>query len=620
VLAFLAACVHAAATPAFSFIFARLMSTFYISTDRSQKAQIYSLSILGIAFVDGVASYLLHFLFEHVAQTWITATRAEAMKRLLDQPRQFFDEEGNEVSVLAECLDHFAEETRNILGRFTGVIFVVVLMMLIALVWSLISCWKLALVAVAVGPIMYAISTSYHTISGKWEGYSNEADEAVGKVLYETLTNIRTVRALTLEKTFHRKYVDSTTAALRIGLKRAFYSGIFFGLSNACMLFFQAFIFWYASTLLSSGSFGTTDVIQTIAILLLSTNYITTMIVYVPQVGSAKDAAARFLRLSNLSQTSHEHTGTAQIPSAGSIALQNLEFAYPSRPAHPVLHQVSLNIPASSCIAIVGGSGSGKSTIASLLLNLYTSDPRNSKATEITISGRDIKRIHTPTLRSFVSIVSQIPTLLPGTIADNIVYGLPASSPHTALQNIRMAAAAAGIGEFVESLPAGYFTVVGEGGMGISGGQAQRISIARALVRHPDVLILDEATSALDVESATVIRESIRKLVADPDDDAASTFRRPSVARSTNSSAGRGGASMTVIIITHSRAMMEIADKIVMLDQGRVVEEGGFEELRSKKGQFAKLLEVGGLDDAQIQIERERITTRWKGKAKDARA
>ncbi|KAF2501001.1 P-loop containing nucleoside triphosphate hydrolase protein [Lophium mytilinum] len=623
VLAFLTACVHAAATPVFSYVFAQLISTFYISNNRSQKAMIYSLSILGLAIVDGAATYAFHFLFEYSAQIWITSTRIEAMKRLLDQPRQFFDEQGNEVSILAECLDHFAEETRNMLGRFTSIIFVVVLMMLIALVWSLITCWKLTLVTIAIAPIMYAISASYHRISGKWEGHSNEADEAVGIVLHETLTNIRTVRALTLEKAFHRKYVDATTAALTTGMKRALYSGIFFGLSNACMLFFQAFLFWYGATLMKSGAFNATDVIQTLTILLMSTNYVTTTIVFIPQIGAAKDAAARLLRLANLSQNSHEHVGTVQIPSAGSIVLQNLQFAYPSRPTHPVLHQINLEIPPSSCIAIVGGSGSGKSTIASLLLNLYPSDPSSSKPTEITVSGRDIKRIHTPTLRSLVSIVSQTPTLFPGTIADNIVYGLPSSSPHTALPNIRMAAAAAGIDDFIESLPSGYFTGVGEGGMGISGGQAQRISIARALVRHPDVLILDEATSALDVESATIIRESIRRLIADSQNDAASSFRRPSVV-DTSSLAGNHerevSRSMTVIIITHSRAMMEIADKIVMLDQGCVVEEGGFEELRRRKGEFARLLEFGGLDDGQMQVEREKLETGWKGKAKDARS
>ena len=132
--------------------------------------------------------------------------KTEATRQQLDPPREFFDKEQNGVSRLAECLDHFAEETRSILGRFTGVIFVVAFMMAITLVWSLISCWKLTLVALAVAPVIYVITTSYKAVSGKWEGYSNDADEKVGAILHETFANIRTVRSLTLEESFHKAY------------------------------------------------------------------------------------------------------------------------------------------------------------------------------------------------------------------------------------------------------------------------------------------------------------------------------------------------------------------------------------------------------------------------------
>ena len=196
-----------------------------------------------------------------------------------------------------------------------------------------------------------------------------------------------------------------------------------------------------------------------------------------------------------LSRRPHEHTGTVRISSVGNIALHNLSFTYPARPDQIALRNVNINIPAGSCIAIVGASGSGKSTIVSLLPNLYTTDPENtnpSRIPEVTLSGCDIKRIHTPTLRSLIAIVSQTPTLFPGTITENIAYALHSSSPYASQLSIRFAAAAAGIDEFIESLPDGYNTVIGEGGMGISGGQAQRIAIVRALVRKPNVLVLDQ--------------------------------------------------------------------------------------------------------------------------------
>ena len=456
--------------------------------------------------------------------------------------------------------------------------------------------WKLTLVALAIAPIIYVITTSYKAVNGRWEGYSNDADEKVGAILHETFTNIRTVRSLTLEESFHKKYIDATTNALKIGLKRPFYSAIFFGLTDSAILFATAFLFWYGAIVVSSGDFNTTHVVQTLALLLLSTSYANSIIALIPQMGAAKDAATRFLRLSAFPQTSHEHTGTVRILSVGNIALHNLSFTYPARPDQIVLRNVNINIPAGSCIAIVGASGSGKSTIASLLLNLYTTGPKGadpSRIPEITLSGRDIKRIYTPTLRSLIAIVSQTPTLFPGTITESIAYALHPSSPYASQSSIRSAAAAAGIDEFIESLSDGYNTI-GESGMGISGGQAQRIAIARALVRKPHVLVLDEATSSLDVESAAVIRESIHRLVAtglhETEEMCSSTFS------GSGSRSRRGQRGMTVIIITHAREMMAIAEHIIMLEQGRVIEEGGFEELRRKRGEFARLLRGGEWD------------------------
>ncbi|KAF1841884.1 P-loop containing nucleoside triphosphate hydrolase protein [Cucurbitaria berberidis CBS 394.84] len=615
------AIVHSVATPLFAWVFAQLLTTFYDRRDQKQRALMYSLTILGIAVIDGLADYLLFFLSDSVAQSWALALKTEAMRRILLQPREFFDSEENSVSRLAETLDHFAEEARNLPGRFAGIFLVVILMITISIIWSLATAWKLALVALATGPVIYAITKCYNMISSRWERLSNEADDEVGQVLHETFVNIRTVRCLVLENYFRKKFKAETTKALIVGVKRAFYSGAIFGLNFAGVLFVAILLFWYGAVLVSSDQYTVTDITETFLILMLSINHVAHLSNYMTQVNMSRAAGSRLLRLARLPTTSHELSGTVNVQGAGDISFENVNFTYPTRKDYPVLHDVSFKIPRGSCTAIVGSSGSGKSTIASLLLKLYQTEPRastTSQPPDMTISNHDIKTLDTSTLRSHMSIVSQTPVLFPGTIAENIAYGLSPSSPLATMDSIRAAAEAAGVAEFIDSLPQGYQTIIGEGGTGLSGGQAQRIAIARALVRDPDILILDEATSALDVASASVVRETILKLVretkptrpplspipsspASPglrsggfwdDNDWASGFAHGTVKESTAKVKSRvTRKEMTVIIITHAREMMAIAEHIIMMDKGRVVEEGNFRELKRKKGgAFGRLL------------------------------
>ncbi|KAF2751990.1 P-loop containing nucleoside triphosphate hydrolase protein [Sporormia fimetaria CBS 119925] len=577
--------LHAGVTPTFAYVFAQLLSTFFRAADAYQQALMYSLIILGIAIVDGLSCYGFQYLFDSCAQTWANNIKGEAMRRILLQPREFFDREENGISRIAECLDGFAEEARNLPGQFVGQTIVVVVMLIIAVVWALISCWKLTLVAFATVPIIFVVFKAYNAISSRWETRSNEADEQVGQVLHETFANIRTVRCLVLEEHFRTKYNVRTEAALKIGFKRAIYTGSVFGINFTAVFFVAALLFWFGAYLLSLPEFSVTAILQTFTILLLSCSHATFVVNCIPQIQIARDAGSRLLRLARLPITSHELIGTSQLHFVGDIVFKDTSFAYPTRPDHQVLRNVSMTIPQGSSVAIVGSSGSGKSTIASLLLKLY-STPNSG----ITISGRPISHLHTASLRSRVALVSQTPVLFPGSIAENIAYGLSPGSVTNG--RIRAAAEAAGIAEFVESLSEGYRTVVGEGGTALSGGQAQRVAIARALVREPDVLVLDEATSALDVESAGVIRETVLKLVRGDVwiEDKEIKWRWSSGGKGKDA-VRDGGRHMTVIIITHSKEMMAIAEHIVVLDKGTVVQEGGYGTLmRRRNGAFNRLL------------------------------
>ncbi|WEW59511.1 ATP-dependent permease [Emydomyces testavorans] len=555
---FIAAFFHAAATPAFAFLFSHLLSTFYLTENRAQIAFRYALAILGVSIANGLASFWLHYLLERCGHAWIDRLRQQAMSRILQQPKVWFEKDSNNPSSLVNYLDRNAEEMRNLVGRFVGFMFVAAVMMVMGMVWGMVLCWRLTLVGCACAPVLYALTRLFEKVSGFWERRCNHAAEVVNGIFSETFLDIRTVKSLTLESYFHKKHLGANSETLAIGMKRGCYTGCMFGLSESSIIFVYALVFYYGAFMAN----------------------VKAVLSLVPQISSSRDTATQVLRLARLSDdSSHERRGKMRILHPVPIKFTSVNFSYPSQPNKLVLRNFNLTIDENSCTAIVGPSGSGKSTIASLLLALYpanTSPGEQLGATgSISLGGMDLRDIHIPTLRSLISIVPQQPTIFPLSIRDNISYGLESTSFYNTIANIRAAAKAAGIDEFISSLPSGYETIVGDGGVGLSGGQAQRLIIARALVRRPRVLVLDEATSSLDGESAAAIKRTVSKLMGMRDSH-------------------RGGG-LTVIIITHAKDMMEVADKVVVVDQGRVVEEGPFEMLINKRGgELRKLLRVKG--------------------------
>ncbi|MDX2079723.1 MAG: ABC transporter ATP-binding protein [Terrimicrobiaceae bacterium] len=235
---------------------------------------------------------------------------------------------------------------------------------------------------------------------------------------------------------------------------------------------------------------------------------------------------------------------------AGRIAFENVSFAY--RPQHHTLHSINLDVAPGEMVALVGPSGSGKTTLVTLLARFY--DPSDGR---ILIDGRDIRDFNVQSLRRQLGIVMQDNILFSGTIADNIRYGRPNGS----MQEMLEAAKAANAHEFIERLPRGYETWLGERGVQLSGGQRQRIAIARVVLKDPRILILDEATSALDTESERLVQEALERLMK----------------------------NRTSIVIAHRLSTVVHADKIVVVEGGRIAEAGRYRELLDKGGLFSRL-------------------------------
>jgi ATP-binding cassette subfamily B protein len=275
------------------------------------------------------------------------------------------------------------------------------------------------------------------------------------------------------------------------------------------------------------------------------------------EVQQAAGAAERLGELLEAEPTVRESATPIALPADGEgrVAFDDVSFAYPARPDAPTLHRASFEVAPGSLVALVGPSGAGKSTIFNLLLRFY--DPTEGV---VRVDGTDISKVRLKDLRSRMALVPQDVSIFADTVAENIRYG----AEHATQADIEEAARVANADAFIRALDDGYETHLGERGVMLSGGQRQRIAIARAVLRDPTILLLDEATSALDAESEQAVREALEQVMK-----------------------GR-----TTLVITHRLATAQRADRIIVIDEGRIVEHGTHSELARKGGLYMRLSEL----------------------------
>lgn len=585
--------IIAGSVPAFSVVFANLLSALYKTEHRQEAGQKWAIILLGIAISSAIAAFLSRYLLEWAGQAWVDTLRRQAFNRVLRQPKTWFENPKHSASRINECLDRNADEMRNLVGRFAPLLLIVVVMTLTSIIWALAISWKLTLVSLASGPFLFAATNRYSYVANKWESRCNKAAEETSAILAETFTNIRVVRALTLEGFFNGKHDKSVQHILELGIQKSVYTAALYACWQSMFWFLLALIFWYATRLLAVNKEVTVQaILQVVNLLVLGLSTASNTLSSVPAITTAQATASRLLYYAHLSlDSSHETNGTKKLACPLPIRFNGLSFTHPSSRDHLVLRDLTLSFEAGMSTAIVGPSGCGKSTIVSLILGLHKPDTflnsihGDSSVYPLAFSSVPLHQIDISGLRSQIGYVPQAPFLFPASIAGNIAYGLPEDSPLRTSANIEQAARETGIHDFVHSLPDGYDTVVGDGGQSLSGGQAQRVCIARALARRPEILVLDEPTSALDAESAEGIRRTLQVLLKPQQH----SHREDLVGVRKHHKRERP----CVIVVTHSQEMMRMAYRIVVIDAGRVVESGTYAELCEKRGKFAEIISGG---------------------------
>ncbi|KAF9462182.1 P-loop containing nucleoside triphosphate hydrolase protein [Collybia nuda] len=553
----LAVCLLSGAmTPIFSFLLSRLLFEVSIGAQNTSLINKYGGIVLAVAAFDGILMGLKYFLMETSGMTWVTRIRKRCFALLLAQDKKWFDKMENSPVRLVQVLIKDGDDARNLIAVVFGQCVVVVAMLGVGLIWAMVRGWQLTLVGFAIAPVFALTMAVQTSLVAKCEVRNKRAREEVAKGYYDAISNIRGIRAMAFETVFQKQFDQAADKALTTGVRGAFVEGCTYGVASGLIYLAEALLFYVGAVLIARGTYTYLQMVEVLNLVVFTVTIGSQLMAFTQKIAKSVQATSDFNKLLKLSTTTDESRGVLRPELMGSVAFNNVSFSYPERSDAPVLKDVTMEVADGECVAIVGASGSGKSTIAALLQRLYEPDSGS-----ITIGLNELRSTDVLHLRHHVSVVSQNPNLFDATIAENIRYGNAAVSE----VDIRKAAKAAHVHEFIMSLPQGYDTLVGENASLISGGQAQRLQIARALARPSKILILDECTSALDPANQAAVMETIRE-----------------------AKVGR-----TTVMVTHKLPVMQMCDRILVVHEGIIAEQGTYDQLMERKGVFAKLASGG---------------------------
>ena len=507
-----------------------------------------------ILICQAVFSYFRIWLFSIVTEKVSADIRYTVYDKLISLPINFYDK--NRTGELSSRLTSDVSQIQDTLSSTLAEFFRQIATLVVGITIISFISPKLTIFMLLTFPVLVLSAL----IFGKFiRTLSKQKQDELAKaniVVEETLQAVRIVKSFTNQLFELGRYKKALDTSVKTALKAARYRSAFVSFIIAAIFGGIVLVIWYGSTLVSQGLLKVSDLTKFV----LYTGFIGGAVgglgdLY-SQLQKTIGSSERLLEILDEHSEPDKSIDSPQVRFLGDIQFKDVFFSYPSRPDVEVLKGINFEVMAGKKVAIVGQSGSGKTTITQLLLNFY---PPNQGS--ITIDNKAINDYPLFNLRQNIGIVPQDTVLFGGTIEENIRYGRPDAS----LDEIKTASVKANAMEFINSFPDGFSTIVGERGVQLSGGQRQRISIARAILKNPSILILDEATSALDAESEHQVQEALNELMN----------------------------NRTSIIIAHRLSTIKNADTIIVMQNGVIVESGTHEELLEKlEGNYAHLIKM----------------------------
>ncbi|KAM0031914.1 putative ABC-type xenobiotic transporter [Helianthus debilis subsp. tardiflorus] len=524
--------------------------------DMMKDVKTICLYMVGLSALVVIGAYLQISCWRLVGERSAHRIRTAYLRSVLRQDVTFFDTEIS-TSEIMHGISSDVAQIQEVIGEKMAHFIHHLCTFICGYIVGFKESWKVSLVILAVTPVTMFCGIAYKAVYVGLATKEVSSYKKAGGIAEQAISSIRTVFSFVAEQKVADRYDALLQESIPVGKKLGFAKGIGIGVIYLVTYSTWALAFWYGSILISKHEISGGKAIACFFGVNVGGRGLALSLSYFAQFAQGTVAASRVFEVIERipSIDPYSPMGRRLSNGPGKVEFKNVCFSYPSRPTVPILNMLNLVVPPQRTLALVGASGAGKSTVFALLERFY--DPLEGV---VRLDGHDIRTLQVKWLRSQMSMVGQEPVLFANTILENIMMGKENATKKEAIT----ACVAANAHKFITNLPQGYDTQVGDRGTQLSGGQKQRIALARAMIQDPKILLLDEPTSALDPESEILVQQAIDKISRD----------------------------RTTMVIAHRLATVRNADRIVVMEQGSVIESGTHQKLMETKGAYFSLIKL----------------------------